>query len=76
MNTEALLDDIFQSIFEWDSLPERASITKANHEKWDSMMQLNLVSALESEFDIVIELDDATAIDSYSSALNTVSKYL
>lgn len=74
MNVEELLDEIFISIFEWEEMPEKKTITKQKIERWDSMMQLNIVSAIESEWDIVIELEDAIKVESYHAAKELIEK--
>lgn len=45
-------------------------------ENWDSLQQLNLVSALESEFSIELSADDATDMLSYKLVREIVSEYL
>jgi len=71
-----ILDEIFLSVFNWETLPSKTSINKNAIEMWDSMIQLNLVSAIESEFDIVIALDEALAITSYSVAESVIAKHI
>lgn len=73
--TEEVLDEIFLGVFDWDTLPEKKMINKEEIDRWDSMMQLNIVSAIESEWDIVIELEDAIGVESYEAAINVVKKY-
>lgn len=78
MNTEdkALLNEIILDVFEWDELPSVEELRMDKIEKWDSMLQLNLVSAIESEFDIVIDINDAVQVVSYEKAVEVIEKYL
>lgn len=65
MNRNEILDivlEIFESIFEDVPTTSLASIQKQTTPSWDSMKQVNLVAALEGEFDVVIELSDATEL--------------
>jgi len=43
---------------------------------WQSLAHITLVSALESEFDIMLDPDDILAMSSYSKAVEIVRKYL
>lgn len=45
-------------------------------EKWDSLNHLRLVTALESEFDITLTMDEINTMDSYSRIVQLVTKHL
>lgn len=79
-NRVVYMDEILKEIFiEVFSLPHTdlpEQLTRELIDQWDSMKQLSLVSAIESEFDIVLELEDATSIDSLLSARAVLQKYL
>lgn len=42
---------------------------------WDSVRQLSLVTALEEEFDIMLETEEIIAITSYLIAKNILANY-
>ena len=43
--------------------------------QWDSVAHMSLITALEDEFDIMIEIDDVIDLNSVSKAYEIVSKY-
>jgi acyl carrier protein len=45
-------------------------------EKWDSLKHLEIVSKLEGEFGISIDMDDIIAMNNFRQAVVTVQKYL
>ena len=45
------------------------------HEKWDSIAHMQLVAAIESAFDIMLDVDDVIALSSYPKAIEIVGKY-
>jgi acyl carrier protein len=42
-------------------------LTKDDITKWDSLAQMDLVTSLEREFDIILEIEDIVAINSIKS---------
>jgi acyl carrier protein len=55
---------IIRGILENQSLDENVSQSNCDH--WDSMAHLNIIIAVEEEFEISIEPDDITEIKSFS----------
>ena len=45
-------------------------------ETWDSLKHLQIVSEIEEEFDIDIEMDDVIAMDTFKKISKIVEKYL
>ena len=54
----AKLNQIFDTIFELDGSINLEKLNQANHKKWDSLAQVLLISAIESEFHISIEVSE------------------
>ena len=50
-------------------------LTYASIAQWDSVAHMALITALEDEFDIMIEIDDVIDMSSVSKAYEIVSKY-
>ncbi len=48
---------------------------KLNVPDWDSVHQLNIVSLMEDEFDIMLDPEDIMACTSYAAGKNILSKY-
>lgn len=42
-------------------------LTKEDITKWDSLAQMDLVTSLEREFDIILEIEDIVTINSVKS---------
>lgn len=72
MNKERF-DKIIMDVFEVDSVDE--SMTRENTEKWDSLLHLTLVTAIEDEFDIMLDTEDILNLNSYASGLEIIAKY-
>lgn len=64
--------EIFGSLFPGKSTAELGHLKKDDESTWDSMIQVNLVAALEGEFDVAIELNDAIGIRSLSDAVSLI----
>lgn len=72
---EEVVAEIFIEVFEWDTLPPVESIDQSTISNWDSMKQLSLVTAIESEFEIAFNLDAAIAITSFNKAVEAVAAH-
>ncbi len=71
-----IIEDIFRSVFELGDAIDVGSISRDERQNWDSMAQVALVSALDDEFDLVIAIEDAIRITSFSTCLSVVEGYL
>ena len=58
-------------------LPEEVndSLSQENTEKWDSMRHLNLIMAIEEEFDIQFAADEVIKIKSFYDIRSTLLVY-
>lgn len=54
---------------------EVTSLAYAQHPAWDSVAHMQLVSAIEGEFDIMLDTDDVIGMSSYAEAVRIVRKY-
>ena len=75
MKNISALENIFIEIFELDSNNDLSKLSSANHKNWDSMMQVNLIVAVESEFNISIDPDDYEMFKSFQNILQVIEKY-
>jgi len=48
------------------------SLSIDTNQNWDSMKHVTIITAIENEFDIFIEADDATLLTSYEKIMNYV----
>ncbi len=44
-------------------------------ENWDSLQHVNLIMALEEEFGVQVDVDDALAMVSYPEVITTMLRY-
>lgn len=51
------------------------ALAYAQNPAWDSVAHMQLISALESEFDIMLETDDVLGLSSFQEAVRIVRKY-
>jgi len=59
-------------------LPQTVDVTKLAYgvdERWDSIAHMQLVAAIESAFDIMLDVDDVIALSSYTKAIEIIAKY-
>lgn len=71
MNEDTInkLQEIFRIIFELSQETNVTQVRQMNTHKWDSMATVSLAAAVESEFDISIEVVDAIRMTSYQATL-------
>jgi acyl carrier protein len=62
------MSDIFREVFDDESINIRDDMTSKDIEEWDSLRHIDLIYALEKEFDIVFSTGEA------GSALNNVGE--
>lgn len=53
-----------------------AATSKSTIEAWDSLAQINVASALEEEFGIVLSVSEIEALTSFANVLATLSSKL
>lgn len=52
------------------------SIAYNSHPAWDSLKHLQLISELETEFDIEFDMDDIIAMENFGLVRELTAKYL
>ena len=57
-------DEILVDSFSYESVPQ-----------WDSIGHMSLIATLESEFNIMMEMDDVIDFDSFGKGHNILRKY-
>ena len=56
-------------------MPINESMTRGNTEKWNSLLHLTFVTAIEDEFEIMLDTQDILNLTSYSAGLEIIDKY-
>ncbi len=69
------LNSIFCEVFSADASALGADFDKNSVEGWDSVHQLSLTSAIEDEFDIMLDAEDILEFTSYENAKTILAKY-
>lgn len=69
------LNNIFKDVFAVEASELNEGFNKDNVDGWDSVHQLSLTSAVEDEFDIMLDAEDILDFTSYENAKNILAKY-
>lgn len=69
------LNNIFCEVFSADETALNENFNKCNVEGWDSVRQLSLTTAVEDEFDIMLDAEDILDFTSYENAKTILGKY-
>lgn len=75
MEAKEKYDDIFKSIFEVEKEALGPDFNSEQVEKWDSVIQLSLVTAMEDEFDLMLDTEDILGFKSYEEGKEILKKY-
>ena len=69
------LNKIFCEVFTADETAFDENFNNCNVEGWDSVRQLSLTTAVEDEFDIMLDAEDILEFTSYDNAKKVLAKY-
>ena len=69
------LNTIFCEVFSVEEPALNESFNNKNVEGWDSVRQLSLTTAVEDEFDIMLDAEDILEFTSYENAKQVLAKY-
>ena len=68
-------NNVFVSTFNVDASSLNDDFSTENVDNWDSVTQLMLVTAVEDEFDVMLDTDDILEFKSYGKGREILSKY-
>ena len=68
------LEEIIAKIFELEPSQIKKEMTPADIETWDSLSQLNLISTIEKEFQIKLEIDEIFTVMKIGDIYEILSK--
>lgn len=68
-------NNVFASTFNVEASSLNDDFSTENVDNWDSVTQLMLVTAVEDEFDIMLDTDDILEFKSYGKGKEILSKY-
>ncbi len=69
------LNNIFAEVFSVEISALNADFDNNSVDNWDSVHQLSLTSAVEDEFDIMLDAEDILGFSSYEKAKEILRKY-
>ena len=72
---EERLKQVFSSALGLSPEVDVTSLAYAQNPAWDSVAHMQLIGALESEFDIMLDTDDVIGLSSFHEATRIVRKY-
>ena len=77
MDKEAILkkiNNIFTDIFDNDGLEIKTTTTAADIDGWDSLKHINIIAAVEDEFDLKFRMDEILNLKDVGSIIDIVIK--
>lgn len=70
---EGKLKEIFQTVFLLHKTDDVRRVRKINHPAWDSLAHITLISAIESEFNIEVDIADSIELTSFEAVEHYLS---
>ena len=68
------LDRVFQDVFDDDTIHVTPKTTADDIEDWDSLEQINLLTAIEKKFNIKFKLADVRGLKDVGDLLDLVAR--
>jgi len=72
MTTIEKLQGIFRMVFDDENLMLTRATTAADIEDWDSLMQINIIVACASEFDMRFDLSDVARLSDVGGMIDLI----
>ncbi|MCL1599305.1 MAG: acyl carrier protein [Actinomycetia bacterium] len=66
MSNRTTLDEIFRDVLALDATDDTTQLAYGATEGWDSVAHMQLVAALETSFNIMLDTDQVIAMSDYS----------
>ena len=66
------LNEVFQEVFDDESIIVNETTTANDIEDWDSLMHISLVNAVEKAFDVKFEMKDIVSWKNVGEMINTI----
>ena len=70
------LNDVFREYFDDDSITVTDDTTAADIEDWDSLEHINLLVAIEREFDIKFTMGETTGLQNVGEMVDRIIAHL
>lgn len=73
--TDSNLDRLVQEVLGLDTAALPSDLSRDSVETWDSLTHLRLVTAIESEYDIELTMDEVVSIESVKDIHNLIERH-
>ncbi|MBR2526176.1 acyl carrier protein [bacterium] len=70
------LQTIFREVFDDESLNIKREYSAADIEDWDSLAQINLIVAIEKEFNLKFNINEISALENIGDMLDLIERKL
>ena len=70
------LNEVFRDVFEDDDITVNDATTAADIEDWDSLEHINLVNAIEQEFEIKFSMGEIVTMKNVGEMVDIIMKKL
>lgn len=71
---DGILQEIFRKNFDDDTITISRKTTAADIEEWDSLEQINLLTAIESKFKIKFKLSEVSHLENVGDMIDVISQ--
>ena len=68
------LNEVFREVFEDDDITVNDATTAADIDDWDSLEHINLVNAIEQEFEIKFSMDEIVTMKNVGEMVDIIMK--
>lgn len=68
------LQNIFVDVFDSEDLRINLETNASDIEGWDSLAHINLIAAIQEEYDIRFSMDDVTSMKSVNDMIETIMR--
>ena len=75
MNNNAMYDAAFLQLFQLDNVALLTGLEYQGVPMWDSVGHMELIARLESDFNVMIDMDDVIDFSSYLKGKDILLKY-
>lgn len=73
MNLESRLTEVFRTVFDDDTIELSRSLTADDVDGWDSLSHVNLLLAIELEFDIEFKAHEVQSFNNVGELMDNIA---
>ncbi|MFA7429779.1 MAG: acyl carrier protein [Rhodospirillaceae bacterium] len=76
MVERAQVEKVFREVFQLPDDVDVPSLAYRQRPEWDSVGHMQLIAALETEFDVMLETDEVIDMSSFDKAVEILERHL